>query len=107
MALCMYKKVSDWPTRRSDPSCPWGTNTMWIPDPEVLRAGTNPLPLPGDGGQQQPLRATATIENTEGGDSGARDNSVEEKKKTETGHATGATPTQEEVKSAKEAAAGG
>ncbi|KAJ1209777.1 hypothetical protein NDU88_005150 [Pleurodeles waltl] len=53
--------------RWSDPSYPWGTDAMRIPDPEVLRAGTNLLLLPGDGGQEQPLHATARSSKGEGG----------------------------------------
>ncbi|KAJ1157784.1 hypothetical protein NDU88_010483 [Pleurodeles waltl] len=58
---------------------------MRIPDPEVLRAGTNLLTLLGDGGQQQPLRATTRIETAEGGDSEERSEYEEEERKTETG----------------------
>ncbi|KAJ1201771.1 hypothetical protein NDU88_005577 [Pleurodeles waltl] len=51
---------------------------MWIPDPEVLRMGTNPLMLPGDGGQQQPLHATTRIEKAEGSDFEERSDFKEE-----------------------------
>ncbi|KAJ1201725.1 hypothetical protein NDU88_005531 [Pleurodeles waltl] len=51
---------------------------MRIPDPEVLRMGTNPLTLPGDGGQQQPLHATTRIEKAEGSDLKERSDFKEE-----------------------------
>ncbi|KAJ1165249.1 hypothetical protein NDU88_005677 [Pleurodeles waltl] len=59
----------DGPTLpRSDPSYPWGSNTIGIPDPDVLRSGTNQQALPGDSRQQQPLRAITRIEKEDGGD---------------------------------------
>ncbi|KAJ1150824.1 hypothetical protein NDU88_003613 [Pleurodeles waltl] len=80
---------------------------MRIPDPEVLRAGTNQLLLPGDGGQQQPLCTTARIEKAEGGISEDGSKFEEEEKQTETGTLTAVTQTQEEAKSEEEAAARG
>ncbi|KAJ1162720.1 hypothetical protein NDU88_003187 [Pleurodeles waltl] len=80
---------------------------MWIPNPEVLQAGTNPLQLPGDGGQKQPLRATAWIKKEEGGVSGVDGEFKEEEEKTEMGKLTAATRTQEKAKLEEEAAVRG
>ncbi|KAJ1105098.1 hypothetical protein NDU88_002506 [Pleurodeles waltl] len=41
---------------------------MGIPDPDVLREGTNQQTLPGDSMQQQSLRAITRIEKADGGD---------------------------------------
>ncbi|KAJ1215859.1 hypothetical protein NDU88_003466 [Pleurodeles waltl] len=62
MSLC------DGPTLpQSDPSYPWCTGTVEIPDPEVLRSRTNQRGLPGDARQQQVLRAVTRIK-IEGGE---------------------------------------
>ncbi|KAJ1198773.1 hypothetical protein NDU88_002612 [Pleurodeles waltl] len=57
---------------------------------DSLGEGTNPLLLPGDGGQQQLLYATARFEMAEGGDSEERCEYEEEEKKKETGQITAA-----------------
>ncbi|KAJ1212104.1 hypothetical protein NDU88_007447 [Pleurodeles waltl] len=53
------------PTLRSDP---WGTGDVGIPDPDVLRAGTNQQQLPGNGRQQQQLCAFPRIKRGDGDD---------------------------------------
>ncbi|KAJ1198772.1 hypothetical protein NDU88_002611 [Pleurodeles waltl] len=70
--------------------------------------GTNPLLLPGDWGQQLPLRTTTRIEKAEGGDyEECGEYEQEERKKKETGQITAATQTKEEETSEKETAARG
>ncbi|KAJ1216060.1 hypothetical protein NDU88_003666 [Pleurodeles waltl] len=53
--------MCDGPTLRSDPSYPWGTA-------DVLRAGPNQQQLPGNGRQQQQLRAIPRIKRGDGDD---------------------------------------
>ncbi|KAJ1202150.1 hypothetical protein NDU88_005951 [Pleurodeles waltl] len=60
--------------------------------------GTNPLPLPSDGGQQHPLSASARIKKEKGGISGVDSKFEEEEEKTEMGKLTAAMQTQEEAK---------
>ncbi|KAJ1185721.1 hypothetical protein NDU88_002508 [Pleurodeles waltl] len=48
-------------TPQSDPSNPGGTKTQSTSNPEVLRAETNPILLPGDGWQKQPLCAVTWL----------------------------------------------
>ncbi|KAJ1108129.1 hypothetical protein NDU88_005511 [Pleurodeles waltl] len=63
-----HKWVCAGPTLpRSDPSYPWGTGTVEIPDPDVFQLGTNQRGLPGEGRQQQALRAVTRIKK-EGGE---------------------------------------
>ncbi|KAJ1151934.1 hypothetical protein NDU88_004713 [Pleurodeles waltl] len=42
----------DGPTLASDPPYPWGTGLAELPNPEVLKTGTNPEELPGKDGQK-------------------------------------------------------
>ncbi|KAJ1181718.1 hypothetical protein NDU88_006920 [Pleurodeles waltl] len=54
----------DGPTLlRSDPSYPGGTDALGASDPDVLWAGTNHIPLPGDGRERQRIRAVTGTSN--------------------------------------------
>ncbi|KAJ1104387.1 hypothetical protein NDU88_001799 [Pleurodeles waltl] len=55
-------------TLRSEPSYPWGTADIGIPDPDVLRTGPNQQQLLGNGRQQQQLRAFPRIKRGDGDD---------------------------------------
>ncbi|KAJ1161921.1 hypothetical protein NDU88_002401 [Pleurodeles waltl] len=55
----------------SDPSYPWGTAGIGIPDPDVLRVGINQQKLPRNDRQQQQLRAFPRIKKVGDGDDGA------------------------------------
>ncbi|KAJ1153211.1 hypothetical protein NDU88_005972 [Pleurodeles waltl] len=66
----------DRPSLSSDPSYPWGTGRAELPDPEVLRAGTNPEELPGD--DRKKRDSTFRPERAGGGDGEERDTEGEE-----------------------------
>ncbi|KAJ1186893.1 hypothetical protein NDU88_003673 [Pleurodeles waltl] len=54
--------LCEGPPLWSDPSYPWGTSALGIPDQDVLWAGTTQQTLPGDHRYLQPLRAIPNIE---------------------------------------------
>ncbi|KAJ1192552.1 hypothetical protein NDU88_001859 [Pleurodeles waltl] len=51
--------------QESDPSYPGGITTQDTSDPEVLRAETTPILLPGDGRQRQPFHTVTWIQKEE------------------------------------------